>query len=156
MGISPGDEWGRMGMNGAPPGGVPSSPPYNRKRMTTKTTNNLRRQAGQLLIMGFDGQATSNELKSNLATLQPGGVILFARNIAEPKQTWKLLRSCQAAVRTPMFLCVDMEGGTVDRLKNVIAPAPAVQDVFTTGNLKLFRMHGHIMGLEVRALGFTT
>ena len=124
--------------------------------MTTKAINDLRRQAGQLLIIGFDGQAISGDLKSNLAALQPAGVILFARNIAEPKQTWELLRSCQSAVATPMFLCVDMEGGTVDRLKNVIAPAPTAQDVFTTGNLKLFRMHGHIIGLEVRALGFNT
>ena len=56
----------------------------------------------------------------------------------------------------PMFLCVDLEGGTVDRLKKVIAPAPSVQDVFATGNRKLFRMHGKILGLEARALGFNT
>src|SRR5258708_21810087 len=115
--------------------------------MTKKGINDLRREAGQLLIRGFEGEAISGDLNSNLAGLQPGGVILFARNIAEPKQTWELLRSCQAAVRTPMFLCVDMEGGTVDRLKNVIAPAPAVHDVFTTRNLQLVRMHGHIIGL---------
>src|SRR6202012_1892667 len=55
-----------------------------------------------------------------------------------------------------MFLCVDLEGGTVDRLKKVIAPAPSVADVFATGNKKLFRMHGKILGLEARALGFNT
>jgi beta-N-acetylhexosaminidase len=55
-----------------------------------------------------------------------------------------------------MFLCVDLEGGTVDRLKKVIAPAPSVEQVFATGNRKLFRMHGHILGLEARALGFNT
>jgi len=83
-------------------------------------------------------------------------VILFARNIADPRQTWRLLRDAQASVRVPMFLCVDLEGGTVDRLKKVIAPAPAVEQVFATRNRKLFRMHGHILGLEARALGFNT
>jgi len=55
-----------------------------------------------------------------------------------------------------MFLCVDLEGGTVDRLKKVIAPAPSVKDVFATGSRKLFRMHGNVLGLEARALGFNT
>lgn len=116
----------------------------------------LRRQVGQLLILGFDGLEIDSKLRTTLSTLQPSGVILFARNIEEPAQTWRLLRDSQAATRVPMFLCVDLEGGTVDRLKKVVAPAPSVEQVFATGNRKLFRMHGHILGLEARALGFNT
>jgi beta-N-acetylhexosaminidase len=119
-------------------------------------TDTLRQQVGQLLILGYDGLALDSKLRTTLATLQPSGVILFARNIEEPKQTWQLLRDSQATTRAPMFLCVDLEGGTVDRLKKVIAPAPSVADVFATGNRKLFRMHGTILGLEARALGFNT
>lgn len=119
-------------------------------------TDTLRQQVGQLLILGYDGLAIDSKLRTTLATLQPGGVILFARNIEEPQQTWRLLRDSQATTRVPMFLCVDLEGGTVDRLKKVIAPAPSVQDVFATGNRKLFRMHGNVLGLEARALGFNT
>jgi beta-N-acetylhexosaminidase len=119
-------------------------------------TETLRRQAGQLLILGYDGLEIDNSLRTTLTTLQPGGVILFARNIESPRQTWQLLRDSQATTRVPMFLCVDLEGGTVDRLKKVIAPAPSVQDVFSTGNRKLFRMHGNVLGLEARALGFNT
>src|SRR5438270_11714220 len=114
----------------------------------------LRRQVGQLLILGFDGLAIDSKLRTTLSTLQPSGVILFARNIEEPRQTWRLLRDSQKITSVPMFLCVDLEGGTVDRLKKVIAPAPSVQDVFATGDRKLFRMHGKILGLEARALGF--
>jgi beta-N-acetylhexosaminidase len=116
----------------------------------------LRQQAGQLLIMGLEGQALTGKLRSTLKSLQPGGVILFARNIESPVQTWKLLRDCRATVAQPLFLCVDMEGGTVDRLKKVIAPAPPVEKVVATGMTKLFRLHGNIIGLEVRALGFNT
>jgi beta-N-acetylhexosaminidase len=119
-------------------------------------TETLRRQAGQLLILGYDGLEIDNSLRTTLTTLQPGGVILFARNIESPRQTWRLLRDSQATTRVPMFLCVDLEGGTVDRLKKVVAPAPSVQDVFSTGNRKLFRMHGNVLGLEARALGFNT
>ena len=116
----------------------------------------LRQQAGQLMIMGLEGQALSGKMRSTLKSLQPGGVILFARNIESPMQTWKLLRDCRATVSQPLFLCVDMEGGTVDRLKKVIAPAPSVEKVVATGMNKLFRLHGNIIGLEVRALGFNT
>jgi beta-N-acetylhexosaminidase len=116
----------------------------------------LRRHVGQLLILGYDGLEIDGKLRTTLSTLQPSGVILFARNIEEPAQTWRLLRDSQATARVPMFLCVDLEGGTVDRLKKVIAPAPSVEQVFATGNRRLFRMHGNILGLEARALGFNT
>jgi beta-N-acetylhexosaminidase len=49
-----------------------------------------------------------------------------------------------------------MEGGTVDRLRDVIAPAPSVAEIATAASKKLFRRHGHIIGKEVRALGFDT
>src|SRR5947209_3438163 len=124
--------------------------------MAKTTTQDLRQQVGQLLILGYDGLAVDSKLRTTLSTLQPSGVILFARNIEEPRQTWRLLRDSQATTPVPMFLCVDLEGGTVDRLKKVIAPAPSVEQVFATGNRKLFRMHGKILGLEARALGFNT
>ena len=121
-----------------------------------RKSDTLRQQVGQLLIMGYDGLEIDGKLRTTLNTLQPGGVILFARNIEDPGQTWRLLRDSQATTPIPMFLCVDLEGGTVDRLKKVIAPAPSVRDVFRSGDRKLFRMHGHILGLEARALGFNT
>ena len=124
--------------------------------MPKTTTLDLRQQVGQLLIMGFDGLALESKLRITLGSLEPGGVILFARNIESPQQTWDLLHECQSTARYPMFLCVDMEGGNVDRLKDVIAPAPSAESVFATRNPRLYRMHGNIVGLEVRALGFNT
>ncbi|MGC2321379.1 MAG: beta-N-acetylhexosaminidase, partial [Terriglobales bacterium] len=116
----------------------------------------LHAQVGQLLIMGFDGSEPTPGLLQMLTMLQPGGVILFARNILEARQTWDLVHACRETVETPMFLCVDMEGGTVDRLKNAIAPAPSVEVVAKTDDKKIFRAHGRLIGEEVRALGFNT
>ncbi|HEY6253974.1 MAG TPA: beta-N-acetylhexosaminidase [Candidatus Angelobacter sp.] len=124
--------------------------------MPKSTKLSLQQQVGQLLIMGFDGVGMDNKLRITLSALHPGGVILFLRNIESAKQTWDLLRECQSTARYPMFLCVDVEGGRVDRLTNVIAPTPSAESVFATGNPRLFRMHGNILGLEVRALGFNT
>src|SRR5271166_2411999 len=116
--------------------------------MPTKSTLELRQQVGQLMIMGFDGTALSARLRLMLATLCPAGVILFRRNIDEPAQTYALLRAAQKAVATPMYLCVDMEGGTVDRLRDVIVPVPSVAEVAAAGSRKLFRKHGQIIGKE--------
>jgi len=116
----------------------------------------IRRAAGQLLIMGFDGTAVSAGLRKTLIEIKPGGVILFARNVSTAAQTYRLLRDCREAIASPAFLCVDMEGGTVDRLKTVLAPAPAAADVFASADTKLFRAHGRVIGEECRALGFNT
>jgi len=120
----------------------------------SKRLNTLREQVGQLLIMGFDEAEPSAKLRSTLATLQPGGVILFARNIQHPAQTWHLLHECEQIVNTPLFRCVDLEGGMVDRLRNAIAPVPSAADVFATRDRKAFRRAGQVIGEECRALGF--
>ena len=111
-------------------------------------------QIGQLLIVGFDGTEMSPRLRSLLTRIQPGGVILFARNIVGAEQTYRLLKDCRACVSAPLFTCVDLEGGLVDRFRNTLGPAPPAADVFATGDRKLFRKHGRVIGESCRALGF--
>jgi beta-N-acetylhexosaminidase len=96
----------------------------------------------------------SKRLASLLRRLQPAGVILFARNIKDSQQTWRLLRECQKCVSAPLFTCVDMEGGTVDRLRDALGAAPPAADVFATGDPKVFQKHGKVIGENCRTLGF--
>ncbi len=119
-----------------------------------KPTSDLSRQIGHLLIIGFDVTEPSPRLASLLAKIQPAGVILFARNIKTAEQTHALLRECQKHVATPLFTCVDLEGGTVDRFRSAIGPAPSAAEVFATGSRTLFRKHGRVIGENCRALGF--
>jgi beta-N-acetylhexosaminidase len=106
------------------------------------------------LIIGFDGIEMSPRLRSLLGRIQPAGVILFARNLQGTEQTQRLLRDCQKCVRAPLFTCVDLEGGTVDRFRDVLGAAPSAAEVFATGARKLFRKHGEIIGRNCRTLGF--
>jgi beta-N-acetylhexosaminidase len=119
-----------------------------------KLTPDLSRQIGQLLIIGFDETELSPRLASLLTKIQPTGVILFARNIKTAEQTHTLLRECQKHVSTPLFTCVDLEGGTVDRFRCAIGPTPSAAEVFATGSRALFRKHGRVIGENSRALGF--
>jgi beta-N-acetylhexosaminidase len=96
----------------------------------------------------------SPRLASLLTRLQPAGVILFARNIKSADQTWRLLRECQRCVETPLFTCVDLEGGTVDRLRDALGASPSAAEVFAVDDPKLFRRHGQMIGANCRALGF--
>lgn len=121
--------------------------------MNTRKARGIE-EIGQLLIIGFDGTEMSPGVSSLLTRLQPAGVILFARNIQSPEQTWRLLRECQKCVTTPLFSCVDLEGGTVDRLRDALGATPSAADVFATGDRLLFRGHGKIIGTNCRALGF--
>ena len=93
-------------------------------------------------------------LSSLLTRLQPAGVILFARNIQTAEQTWRLLRECQKCVATPLFTCVDLEGGTVDRFRDALGITPSAEEVFAAGDRKLYRRHGMLIGKNCRALGF--
>jgi beta-N-acetylhexosaminidase len=114
----------------------------------------LPEAVGQLLIMGFDGTALTDSVRAMLRDMQPGGVILFARNIETPHQTHTLLRDIQKQLSARPFLCIDMEGGTVDRLKNAIAPTASPQEIASSASRELFREHGCAIGAEVCSLGF--
>src|SRR6267142_1545338 len=122
--------------------------------MATNRSGSRTQDIGQLLIVGFEGTDVSPGLASLLTQLQPAGVILFARNIESAEQTWRLLRDCQKCVTTPLFTCVDLEGGSVDRFREALGPTPSAADVFVTGDRKVFRRHGEIIGANCRALGF--
>jgi beta-N-acetylhexosaminidase len=111
-------------------------------------------EIGQLFIIGFDGTEMSPKLAELLTRIQPAGVILFARNIVNAQQTHALLKECQACVHKPIFTCVDLEGGRVDRFRNVFGATPSAADVFSSGRPKLFRQHGEIIGRACRLLGF--
>ncbi len=118
------------------------------------SSNAIRSNIGQLLVIGFDGTEFSPELRDLLSRIQPAGVILFARNIVNAQQTHQLLKDCQRAVEERLFTCVDLEGGRVDRFRAVTGPAPSAADVFATSDKRLFRRHGELIGRICAALGF--
>jgi beta-N-acetylhexosaminidase len=122
--------------------------------MKARANSGLQKNVGQLLIIGFDATEMTPRLTSLLTRIQPAGVILFARNIKTPGQTWRLLRDCQKCISTPLFTCVDLEGGQVDRFRDALGPTPSAAEVFATRDRKLFRTHGQLVGENCRALGF--
>ena len=87
-----------------------------------------------------------------------GGIILFAGNITDPAQTVTLIRDCQdAAISSahgiPMFICVDQEGGAVNRV-GFGTTGSGNMALAATGDPALAQESARMMGDEIYALGF--
>lgn len=108
------------------------------------------------MIVGFDGVELSPRVQTLLQTIRPAGTIFFRRNVVTAEQTHKLNVEVQRSVAAPLFRCVDLEGGTVDRLRDAIARSPALGDVAATGSKKVIRRFARLLAEEARALGFNT
>ncbi len=140
-------------------------------------TMTLRQAAGSLLVVGLGGTGLTGLERAWLGLVRPGGVILFRRNIKDAQQTRALLEEatgfcCPRAVR-----CVDVEGGTVNRLRDALAPIASAQavaaamrlptlslktrkkgapGVSASGASSMARQHGELIARAVKAFGFNT
>ena len=92
-------------------------------------TAGLRQAAGSLLVVGLEGMELSAVERAWLKRVRPAGIILFKRNIADQKQTRALVRESTRLCGPHCARFVDVEGGTVDRLRDALAPMPAVEFV---------------------------
>ncbi len=116
-------------------------------------SSNVRVAAGNVLVVGLAGTELTGLERAWLKLVRPAGIILFRRNIADPSQSRALLREASAFCASHSLRCVDVEGGTVDRLRDALAPIPAAQAVARTG---LALRHGTLVGRAVKAFGFNT
>ncbi|HEX4309133.1 MAG TPA: beta-N-acetylhexosaminidase [Acidobacteriaceae bacterium] len=122
--------------------------------MPRRRSVELAEQAGQVLIAGVEATSLSADERAWFHRIRPGGLILFRRNIENPVQVAHLLREADRTGSTPLLRSLDLEGGLVDRLRDLIHPMPSAAAVFATGKRNLFRQHGWLIAREARALGF--
>jgi beta-N-acetylhexosaminidase len=118
----------------------------------------LRQAAGSLLIVGLGGTELTDLERAWLRLVAPGGIILFKRNIETVAQTRTLLAEATGFAAPYAGRFVDVEGGTVNRLRDALAPIPSVHAVaaamHTTGKHELAQKHGELIAKAVRAFGF--
>src|SRR5712691_10860243 len=116
----------------------------------------LRRQIGQLLIAGFNGQQIPAELRSLAREFGLGGVILFARNIAVPEQVAELAFDAARLVPDlPVWVSVDQEGGRVARLKSPFTEWPPMATLGRSGDVALAERFARALAIELKSVGIT-
>jgi beta-N-acetylhexosaminidase len=114
----------------------------------------LEQQIGQFLFIGLPGTELDQETRDLVTKVQPGGVIIFGRNVAGPEQLRSLLDGVRELVATPLLFGIDQEGGLVDRLRRIFTPMPAARTIRQHGDLAAARSLGRITGEALRMLGF--
>lgn len=120
----------------------------------------LRHAASSLLVVGLSGTELTGLERAWLKLVRPAGIILFRRNIVGPSQARALLKDATSLCADASLRCVDVEGGTVDRLRDALAPIPSAQAVMRaaqrTGKLALMKEQGELVARAVQAFGFNT
>jgi len=111
-----------------------------------------------MLVIGVAGTTLDAAEREWLQHPSVGGVILFTRNFASRDQVIDLGREIRATAPRPQLLCVDQEGGRVQRFREGFAALPPLdgfgrlyaKDAGTA--LMLAEEHAWLMASEIRAL----
>jgi beta-N-acetylhexosaminidase len=112
----------------------------------------LEQQIGQFFYIGLPGPELDSEACALIKEVQPGGIILFGRNVASAQQVRNLLEGIRELLPNPL-IGIDQEGGLVDRLRKIFTPMPAARTIREHGDLAAARALGRITGQALRILG---
>ena len=106
----------------------------------------VEQQVGQFLFIGLPGTELDAQTRELITEVQPGGVIIFGRNVAGPEQLRSLLDGVRELVSIPPLFGIDQEGGLVDRLRRIFTPMPSARTIRQHGDLAAARALGRITG----------
>jgi beta-N-acetylhexosaminidase len=116
-------------------------------------TQSIKRKAGRLLFIGIAGTSLNKHTRALLKEVQPGGVVLFGRNIESPEQVALLNAQIRDAVDHEIIIGIDQEGGLVDRLREICEPMPSAKAVREAGSSDLAEKFGEVAARVLRLLG---
>lgn len=112
----------------------------------------IEKKVGQMFIVGLPGERLDESTYGLLVGMSPGGVCLFARNTREALKTRLLTDAIRDVMLFEPFICVDQEGGLVDRLRRILEPMPAPRDIASAGGTDDFRTLASITAEALRML----
>jgi beta-N-acetylhexosaminidase len=109
---------------------------------------------GQLILTGVPGYELDSETASLFRRVQPGGFILFGRNIQSAPQLRKLIDDLRDISEVEPIITIDQEGGRVSRLRLIGNEPPNAQQLRDRDDVSLVQRHGEITGRLLRLFGF--
>ncbi|MEY2495631.1 MAG: beta-N-acetylhexosaminidase [Verrucomicrobiota bacterium] len=113
-----------------------------------------RDSLGQLILTGVPGFELDSETAALFRRVQPGGFILFGRNIRSAAQLRKLIDDLRDLSAIEPIITIDQEGGRVSRLRLIGNEPPNAQQLRDRNDVPLVRRHGEITGRLLRLFGF--
>ena len=109
---------------------------------------------GQLILTGVPGYELDAKAAALFRRIQPGGFILFGRNIQSAAQLRKLIDDLRDLSEIEPIITIDQEGGRVSRLRLIGNEPPNAQQLRDRNDISLVRRHGEITGRLLRLFGF--
>jgi beta-N-acetylhexosaminidase len=128
--------------------------PQETKRKQDGDGLSIKRKAGRVLFVGLPGTRLDARTRALLNEVQPGGVVLFGRNVESAEQVALLNAQIRDAVDHPVLIGVDQEGGLVDRFREICEPMPSAKAVRVAGSSELSEKFGELSARVLRLLGF--
>ena len=113
-----------------------------------------RSETGQLLLTGVPGTELDAASAALYREIQPGGFILFGRNIKAPSQLRKLVDDLRGLSDIEPIITIDQEGGRVSRLRLIGNEPPNAQQLRERDRIELIERHGAITARLLRLFGF--
>ena len=112
-----------------------------------------------MLVIGLAGMELGAQERDWLQNDACAGVILFKRNFSSRSQVMELCASIREATARPQLICVDQEGGRVQRFQDGYSALPPLQGFAALyaqdpqAALALAEEHAWLMASEIRATG---
>jgi len=112
-----------------------------------------------MLLIGLAGTELTVQECDWLQHEACAGVVLFARNFASRQQVRELCSAIRATARLPQLICVDHEGGRVQRFRDGFTALPSLNqfghlyEQDPAAALEQAEQHAWLMASEVRAAG---
>lgn len=118
----------------------------------------IKKEIGQLFVIGFPGKKITPELKYLIHEYNIGGIILFAHNIGTPKEVINLTKNLQkeaksAGYKYPLFIAIDEENGIVKRLGEEAGEYPGAMALSATQDSRYAYEIGKATGDDLLHLG---
>jgi len=108
---------------------------------------------GHRFFIGIPGPTLDQTTRHLLREIQPGGVILFGRNIRSAAQLARLTAGLRKLLGSRLLICLDHEGGRVNRLKDIIGVIPSAVQLGFLKREKWAAEHGSLTGRLLHEVG---
>lgn len=108
---------------------------------------------GQLLFLGIQGTELTSEEARLFKEIQPGGYILFTRNIKSAEQVRKLTDDLRDLSVDEPLISIDNEGGRVWRTQNIGATPPSAAQMAERADIGQLSRCADLIAQHLQLLG---
>ncbi len=109
------------------------APPLTAEAYAAQLTQQLSLddELGQMMLVQISGQNVTPDAVQMINAQGAGGVLFFGPNIGSGDQIRSLTAQLQQIAPIPLLMSIDQEGGTVNRLSNIVGARPSAASLTT-------------------------